>query len=138
MKEKGTFTTSELSKESLRPFSFICFTKLRHFFQSVKFLWNFFFCCEGWIRTNDLKVMSLPSYHCSTSQYLKELNLVKKSHETTILFSNYQIRGTKFLRLLFYSSHLFHKVKTSFSICQIYFMKLFLGWGVHPFTGVEL
>ena len=28
------------------------------------------FCCEGWIRTTDLKVMSLPSYHCSTSRYI--------------------------------------------------------------------
>ena len=26
--------------------------------------------CEGWIRTTDLKVMSLPSYHCSTSRYI--------------------------------------------------------------------
>ena len=28
-----------------------------------------FFCCEGWDRTSDLRVMSPTSYRCSTSRY---------------------------------------------------------------------
>ena len=27
-------------------------------------------CCGRWIRTTDLKVMSLPSYHCSIPRYI--------------------------------------------------------------------
>ena len=30
------------------------------------------FCCEGRNRTYDLKVMSLPSYLCSTSRYINK------------------------------------------------------------------
>ena len=42
------------------------------------------FCCEGWIRTTDLKVMSLPSYHCSTSRYiLKDYVPLPQGHLST-------------------------------------------------------
>ena len=30
--------------------------------------WVVFFCCEGWDRTSDLRVMSPTSYRCSTSR----------------------------------------------------------------------
>lgn len=55
----------------------------------------------------------------SGDNILKNLFWFKKSHKTTVIFSNYQICGTMFLKLLFYSFRLFHKVKTNFSICQI-------------------
>ena len=51
-------------------------------------------------------------------------NFQNKSHKLNLIFSNNQISvGHFFVRL---SSHLFHKVKTKFSFCQIYFMKLWL------------
>ncbi len=95
-----------------------CFTKIWITFQLIKFFVKnslTIFCCEGEIRTRDLKVMSLPSYHCSTSRYILMItiplphghlstscagctsgrnqflmlkNLVKKSHDSKVFSNN--------------------------------------------------
>ena len=64
-----------LYSEPSETISLNCLTKIRSHFQTVKLL-RTFFCCEGWIRTNDPKVMSLVSYLCSTPQYSEKIYYV--------------------------------------------------------------
>ena len=49
--------------------------------------------CGGWDRTNDLQVMSLTSYHCSTPRYI----FLSKSGAKVLLFFGM----TKYFRTFF-------------------------------------
>ena len=89
---------------------------------------------EGWIRTTDLKVMSLPSYHCSTSRYIFMItNPPPHGHLSTSCagctsgcnqyFKELQIKNPTrfgFSRKLSYGIS-FHKDKNVFSNYQIFF-----------------
>ena len=108
-----------------------CFTKVRQTFQFVKLFVKFFLVARVRIELTTFGLWARRATAATISRYIfYSKNFQNKSHKLNLIFSNNQISvGHFFLR---FSSHLFHKVKTKFSFCQIYFMKLSL-WGCLSF-----
>ena len=104
----------------LQPLSHFVITNIRKLFLISKHFCKYFFSCGGWIRTTDLKVMSLPSYHCSTPRYniliIIEMLYILRASYLQLVYSPTIIIFLKERFLI-----LFYKYTELFSEFQIFF-----------------